>query len=127
MKYYVVDAFSEQPFRGNPAGVCILDQKIEDELMQKIAFENNLSETAFLLKREGYYDLRWFTPEAEIDLCGHATLGSAHILMKYIDRTMKQVEFHTLSGVLKVAKDGDYYTMDFPSRKPVSCEKPELL
>ncbi len=127
MKYYVVDAFSEQPFGGNPAGVCLLDRRIEDGLMQKIAFENNLSETAFLVKREGYYDLRWFTPEAEIDLCGHATLGSAHILMSYVDRTMEKVDFHTLSGVLTVTKDGDYYTMDFPSRKPVACKKPDLL
>ncbi len=127
MKYYVVDAFSEQPFGGNPAGVCLLDRKLEDELMQKIAFENNLSETAFLLKQEGYYDLRWFAPEAEIDLCGHATLGSAHVLMSYVDRTMEKVDFHTLSGVLTVTKDGEYYTMDFPSRKPVACEKPEHL
>lgn len=127
MKYYVVDAFSEQPFRGNPAGVCLLEQEIEVGLMQKIAFENNLSETAFLVKKEGYYDLRWFTPEAEIDLCGHATLGSAHILMSYVDRTMEKVDFHTLSGVLTVTKNGDYYTMDFPSRKPVACKKPELL
>ncbi len=127
MKYYVVDAFSEQPFGGNPAGICLLDRQAEDTLMQKIAFENNLSETAFLLKREGYYDLRWFTPEAEIDLCGHATLGSAHILMNYVDPLMQKVEFHTLSGVLTVTRDGEYYTMDFPSRKPDVCELPELL
>lgn len=127
MRYYVVDAFSEKPFGGNPAGVCLLVHWIEDSLMQKIAFENNLSETAFLVKKDGDYDLRWFTPEAEINLCGHATLGSAYVLMNYVDQTMKKVNFHTLSGILSVAKEEDYYTMDLPSSKPKACEKPDLL
>ncbi|MHB8132484.1 MAG: PhzF family phenazine biosynthesis protein [Mobilitalea sp.] len=127
MKYYVVDVFTEERFHGNPAGVCVLEQCLDAEVMQKIAYENNLAETAFLIKMEGYYDLRWFTPEVEIDLCGHATLGSAYVLMNYVDIDMKRVEFHTLSGVLTVTRDGDLFTMDFPARKPVPCEIPSLL
>jgi PhzF family phenazine biosynthesis protein len=127
MKYYVVDVFTDKLFHGNPAGVCLLNDWIDDSLMQKIAFENNLAETAFLVKRDSYYDLRWFTPEMEIDLCGHATLGSAYVLMNHIDPAMSKVEFHTMSGVLTVIKEGDLFRMIFPSRKPVPCEKPELL
>ena len=127
MKYYVVDVFTEEHFCGNPAGVCLLEEWLEDEIMQKIAFENNLAETAFLVKNIDHYDLRWFTPEVEIDLCGHATLGSAYVLMNYVDPTMKRVEFHTLSGILTVTREGDLFTMDFPSRKPILCEKPDLL
>lgn len=127
MKYYVVDAFTEKLFCGNPAGVCLLDQRIDDNTMQKIAFENNLAETAFVLKVDDIYELRWFTPEVEIDLCGHATLGSAHILMNYVDTSMKKVDFMTKSGKLTVIRDGEHYTMDFPSRKPEPCDKPELL
>ena len=127
MKYYVVDVFTEEHFCGNPAGVCLLEEWLEDEIMQKIAFENNLAETAFLVKNVDHYDLRWFTPEVEIDLCGHATLGSAYVLMNYVDPSMKRVEFHTLSGILTVTREGDLFTMDFPSRKPILCEKPDLL
>lgn len=127
MKYYVVDAFTDRHYCGNPAGVCLLEKWPEDEIMQKIAFENNLAETAFLVKNKDYYDLRWFTPEVEIDLCGHATLASAYVLMNYVDSTMKKVDFHTMSGVLTVSRSGDLFTMDFPSRKVIPCEKPELL
>lgn len=127
MKYYVVDVFTEEHYHGNPAGVCVLNQWIEDDIMQKIAFENNLAETAFLVKKDGDYELRWFTPEVEIDLCGHATLGSAYVLMNYIDLAMKKVAFHTMSGILTVTREGDLYTMDFPSRKPIPCAKPEIL
>jgi len=128
MKYYVVDVFTDTLFGGNPAGVCLLDTWIDDDLMQKIAFENNLSETAFLVKQDGYYDLRWFTPEVEIDLCGHATLGSAYVLMQFVDPDMKRVEFHTQSGILTVSRDsGDVLIMDFPSRKPEPCPIPDIL
>lgn len=95
--------------------------------MQSIAFENNLAETAFLVKREGHYDLRWFTPEVEINLCGHATLASAHILMNYVDKDLDKIDFHTMSGVLSVTRDGDFYIMNFPSWDPRPCEKPALL
>jgi PhzF family phenazine biosynthesis protein len=128
MKYYVVDVFTDAVFGGNPAGICLLDTWIDESLMQKIAFENNLSETAFLVKQDGYYDLRWFTPEVEMDLCGHATLGSAYILMQFVDPKMKQVAFHTQSGILTVTRDADdVLIMDFPSRKPNLCPIPDML
>lgn len=127
MKYFVVDVFTEEHFHGNQAGVCVLDQWLEDDVMQKIAFENNLAETAFLVKNGKYYDLRWFTPEAEIDLCGHATLGSSYVLMNHIDNSMQQVEFHTMSGVLTVSRNNDMYIMNFPSRKPQLCKIPDIL
>ncbi len=106
MKYYVVDAFTKEHYHGNPAGICLLDQWLDESLMQSIAFENNLAETAFLVKREGFYELRWFTPESEIDLCGHATLASAHIIMSEVDPTAGKLEFHTMSGILYVSRRG---------------------
>ncbi len=118
MKYYIVDTFTDQLFKGNPAGVCILDEWIKDDLMQNIAFENNLAETAFVVKRDTYYDLRWFTPKNEIDLCGHATLASAFIITNIFDKNIDNIDFHTMSGILRVKKIGDLYEMDFPSRKP---------
>ncbi len=127
MKYYVVDAFTKEHYRGNPAGVCVMEKWISDDMMQKIAFENNLAETAFLVKNKDHYDLRWFTPEVEIDLCGHATLASAHVLMSYIDTTLNTVSFETKSGNLTVVRDVERYLMDFPSRKPKACEKPKLI
>ena len=127
MKYYIMDVFTEECFKGNPAGVCIIDEWLSEEMMQGIAFENNLSETAFVVKRDGYYDLRWFTPEVEIDLCGHATLASAYVLMNYVDKGLDRVDFHTLSGVLTVTKKEELYAMNFPSRQPSPCRKPEAL
>lgn len=122
MKYYVVDAFAEEVFQGNPAGVCLLESQIPDMLMQKIAFENNLAETAFLTLKDGAYSLRWFTPEVEIDLCGHATLAVAFVLMNFIRTDLKRVEFETQSGILSVTRREDVYSMDFPSRMPVVTE-----
>lgn len=127
MKYYVVDAFTDNLFKGNPAGVCLLDSEIPDTIMQKIAFENNLAETAFLLKTNEQYNLRWFTPEVEIDLCGHATLATAFVVMKYVSPEMKEIVFETKSGKLTVVRNEDIYTMDFPSRMPKPMEKPALL
>ena len=127
MKYYVVDAFTKERYHGNPAGICMLEQWPEDAVMQKIAFENNLAETAFIVKNSGYYDLRWFTPEVEIDLCGHATLGSAYVITQYVDPSAEKLEFHTKSGVLTVTREKELYVMDFPARKPVPCEIPDLL
>ncbi|MDR0293491.1 MAG: PhzF family phenazine biosynthesis protein [Oscillospiraceae bacterium] len=118
MDYYVIDAFSDALFGGNPAGVCLLDEWLAEETMQNIAAENNLAETAFVVKRESHYDLRWFTPETEIDLCGHATLASAFVVTRYLDRGAGYMEFHTKSGVLPVRKNGDLFEMDFPSRNP---------
>lgn len=127
MKYYVVDVFTGERFKGNPAGVCLLDEWLPEEKMQSIAFENNLAETAFVVKRDGYYDLRWFTPEVEIDLCGHATLGSAYVLMNYADTGLDKVDFHTMSGVLTVTRKEGLYVMNFPSRPPIPCKKPDIL
>ena len=116
MNYYVVDAFADEPFGGNPAGVCVLDRELSDDIMQKIAFENNLSETAFLYKKGNKYNLRWFTPSFEIDLCGHATLASAFVVFNYIERDINSVNFKTISGVLRVSKKEDLYEMTFPKR-----------
>ena len=127
LKYYVVDAFTGELFKGNPAGVCLLETEISDVLMQKIAFENNLAETAFLLKKENKYYLRWFTPEVEIDLCGHATLATAFVVMNYVDSEIKNIDFETKSGILSVIRNDDVYTMNIPSRMPVPTEKNVLL
>ena len=127
MKYYIIDAFADKLFSGNPAGVCLLDCEIADEIMQKIAFENNLAETAFLLKSIGQYNLRWFTPEVEIDLCGHATLATAFVVMNYVSPNMNEITFETKSGKLTVVRNEDIYTMDFPNRMPKPVEKPDLL
>ena len=122
MQYYVVDAFSDKLFKGNPAGVCLLDDFPNDETMQNIAAENNLAETAFVVKRENYYDLRWFTPEIEVDLCGHATLASAFVLSNFTGEKAAPICFKTKSGTLTVTKKDDLYEMDFPARKPVPTE-----
>ena len=116
MKQYVVDAFTDKVFSGNPAAACVMDEWISDELMQSITTENNLSETAFAVKEgEGRYHLRWFTPGGEIDLCGHATLATAFVIMNYHEPDLKSVSFDTLSGVLIVQRNGDLYEMDFPA------------
>lgn len=115
MKQYVVDAFTNKVFAGNPAAVCVMNEWLPDTTMQKIAIENNLSETAFAVKENENYHLRWFTPGGEVDLCGHATLATAYIIMRFIEPLCKQVQFKTLSGLLTVTKEQDLLTMDFPS------------
>lgn len=118
MRYFVVDAFSDDLFGGNPAGVCVLDAPIGAELMQRIAAENNLSETAFLLRTEDHYKLQWFTPRAEIDLCGHATLGTAFVIKNFVDKNVERMRFATKSGILHVHVRNDRYVLDFPARMP---------
>lgn len=116
MKCYVVDAFSDKIFKGNPAAICVLEEWISDDLMQKIAQENNLSETAFTVKQEAnIYALRWFTPEDEIDLCGHATLATAFVLMSFFEKELEQISFQTKSGILIVSKKEDLYELDMPA------------
>jgi PhzF family phenazine biosynthesis protein len=115
MKQYVVDAFSEKVFGGNPAAVCVMEDWLPDELMMKITKENNLSETAFAVKEGADYRLRWFTPGGEIDLCGHATLATAYIITKYSEAGQTEVGFQTLSGLLTVLKDGDIFQLDLPA------------
>lgn len=115
---YQVDAFTTRPFAGNPAAVCPLAAWLPDPLMQAIANENNLSETAFFVPEGDRFGLRWFTPTAEVDLCGHATLASAHVLMTVLEPARTRVAFATRSGVLTVERAGDRLEMDFPSRPP---------
>lgn len=118
MKYYVVDAFAEKLFEGNPAGVCIMKAWLPDETMQQIAAENNLSETAFAVKEGDHYRLRWFTPADEIELCGHATLATAYVLANFYETNVASFKFQTMSGELVVLRKGEYYELDFPSRMP---------
>ena len=118
MRYYIVDAFTNQLFRGNQAGVCLLEEWLDDQLMQEIAAENNLAETAFVVEKDKNYGLRWFTPEVEMDLCGHATLAAGFIILNVVDKNTKTVSFETVSGNLIVEKKGDLYELDFPSRPP---------
>ncbi len=118
LKMFQVDAFTSRLFGGNPAAVVLLDEKIPDGVMQNIAAENNLAETAFLLPGDGAWHLRWFTPTLEIDLCGHATLASAHVLFGEGLATGDEVIFHSLGGRLAVRRTGDLLTLDFPARPP---------
>ncbi len=116
---YQVDAFSTKVFGGNPAAVCLIDKWLPDTLMQQIALENNLSETAFLVKEGRDYHIRWFTPTVEVDLCGHATLASAHVLFHQLSFPGDVLLFHSRSGVLKVtAHKGKRLTLDFPATPP---------
>jgi len=128
MDFYQVDAFADEVFGGNPAGVIPLNAWLSEELMQKIATENNLSETAFFVKTDKGYHIRWFTPDYEIDLCGHATLASAFVIKKYLEPNIVSIVFSTeKAGELKVACAGELFTLDFPSRPPQSCVPPKEL
>jgi len=123
--YYQVDAFTNTVFSGNPAGVCVLGDWLGDEVLQSIAFENNLSETAFIVRRDNHYEIRWFTPRVEVDLCGHATLASGHVIFETLERDSKRVDFECQSGKLSVKQREGLLHLDFPSRKPVACAKPD--
>ncbi|MBP3729708.1 MAG: PhzF family phenazine biosynthesis protein [Lachnospiraceae bacterium] len=118
MKQYVVDAFTDRVFAGNPAAVLLLDAWLPERLMQQIAIENNLSETAFLVKEQGLYHIRWFTPGGEVDLCGHATLASAYVITRFAEPEAKELHFISQSGPLQVRVKGDLLELDFPSRMP---------
>ena len=121
MRQYIIDAFTDKVFHGNPAAICILEQWPSGELMLNMAVENNLSETAFAVKKGGSYHLRWFTPGGEINLCGHATLACAYVILNFYEKEAAKVVFQTLSGDLAVERHGDLYEMDFPAYelKPV--------
>lgn len=124
---YQIDAFAERQFEGNPAAVCPLKEWPDDALLQKIAAENNLAETAFFVRQGPDYALRWFTPKREVDLCGHATLASAYVLFTYLEPGRDHVRFHTLSGPLDVTQEGGLLAMIFPSRPGERCEAPPEL
>lgn len=128
MTIYQVDSFTDKPFTGNPAGVCILDKAADETWMQNVAMEMNLAETAFLYPVADGYSLRWFTPAVEVDLCGHATLASAHILYQLgILRPEQQARFQSKSGPLTAKKQGDWIELDFPSTPAVQLSPPDGL
>ncbi|NOX36727.1 MAG: PhzF family phenazine biosynthesis protein [Calditrichaeota bacterium] len=125
---YQVDAFTSRLFSGNPAAVCPLPSWLDDALLQAIASENNLSETAFYVKqRDGTYRIRWFTPVAEVDLCGHATLAAAYVIFQKEGYSNETIRFHSRSGPLAVKQTPDGLEMDFPAQPPIPCETPPAL
>jgi PhzF family phenazine biosynthesis protein len=125
--YYHVDAFTGRLFSGNPAGVCLLADWLPDAVLQSIGAENNLAETAFVVQRESTFDLRWFTPTVEVDLCGHATLASAHVIFQHLGYRAPVIRFQTRSGELTVARSEDLLELDFPSRPAAACPAPPDL
>lgn len=124
---FIVDAFAGEMFHGNPAAVCPLTAWLPDAVLQNIAAENNLSETAFTVPRGNDFELRWFTPTIEVDLCGHATLAAAFILFTEKKLNGAEISFHSRSGVLKVSRSGELLTLDFPTRPPEVCAAPAAL
>jgi len=127
LPFYQVDAFTGRLFGGNPAGVCPLDSWLDYDVMQAIAAENNLAETAFFVAGPDRFHLRWFTPTSEVDLCGHATLATAWVLFEKLGVQSPEVSFDTRSGVLTVKRDGPNLSMDFPSRPGAPCESPDAM
>jgi PhzF family phenazine biosynthesis protein len=119
LRIFQVDAFASRVFEGNPAAVCPLHEWLDDEVLQKIAEENNLSETAFFVISDDEIQLRWFTPLEEVDLCGHATLACAHVLYEHLEYNKPKIKFQTKSGVLIVTKTNSGFSMDFPATTPV--------
>lgn len=115
MKQYIVDAFTNKPFSGNPAAVCVMDDWPSETFMMKLAMENNLSETAFIVKEEQGYHLRWFTPGTEVELCGHATLASSFVILNFYEKDCDEVRFQTLSGELVIKRKENRYEMNFPT------------
>ncbi|MBI3783029.1 MAG: PhzF family phenazine biosynthesis protein, partial [Deltaproteobacteria bacterium] len=122
-----VDAFTDRLFGGNPAAVCPLARWLDDATLQAIALENNLSETAFLVRQGDDYELRWFTPTIEVPLCGHATLASGFVVLNILERQRRKIVFHSKSGPLTVERDGDRLAMDFPALPPTPCDPPPGL
>jgi PhzF family phenazine biosynthesis protein len=127
VRVFQVDAFAEEPFQGNPAAVCVLEDRADEAWMQAVAMEMNLSETAFIVPREELFELRWFTPGAEVDLCGHATLASAHVLWQTGRRASWPIQFETRSGVLTATTLGDRIGLDFPADPVQAADYPAGL
>ncbi|HEX8475012.1 MAG TPA: PhzF family phenazine biosynthesis protein [Pyrinomonadaceae bacterium] len=124
---YQIDAFTDTVFSGNPAAICPLEKWLPAELMQRIALENNLSETAFFVRNGDVFDIRWFSPTIEIDLCGHATLASAFVLYNFLGYSEPTVRFSSKSGALNVRPDGELLVMDFPAWPPAPTDAPPFL
>ncbi|MDF1697752.1 MAG: PhzF family phenazine biosynthesis protein [Saprospiraceae bacterium] len=128
IKLYQIDAFTDKIFHGNPAAVCVLDKWIDEDTMQKIGAENNLAETAFVVKKGKDYEIRWFTPTVEVDLCGHATLAAAYVLYKYYNHASDRIDFHSrASGLLSVTRKDDNLTLDFPTDIYEKVDAPQQL
>ena len=124
---YTLDAFTDRVFGGNPAAVCPLTEWLDDATMQSIAAENNLAETAFFVPEGEGYHIRWFTPSCEVELCGHATLASAHVIFNHLSPGMTDVSFRSLGGVLRVTAEDDLLSLDFPSRPPERVDAPAAI
>ncbi|NEQ45913.1 MAG: PhzF family phenazine biosynthesis protein [Leptolyngbya sp. SIOISBB] len=124
---FQVDAFTDQAFNGNPAAVCPLEQWLPDDVMQRIAMENAVAETAFFIPVEQGFEIRWFTPEIEMDLCGHATLATAHVIAKHLNFSGPSIQFHSKSGELTVSIKDELLFLNFPSRPPAPSEAPQII
>lgn len=127
LSLYQIDAFASKPFEGNPAAVCPLEEWLPDQIMQAIAQENNLSETAFFIPTGNGFHIRWFTPICEVDLCGHATLASAYVLFNILGHKNDKVEFNSKSGILTVTKNNEWLVLNFPAQPPVICDIPKEI
>lgn len=127
LKIYQIDAFAEKPFEGNPAAVVPLEKWLADEVMQRIAEENNLAETAFFIPKDEGFHIRWFTPGSEVKLCGHATLASAFVLFTELNYDKNELVFDSLSGELKVSRNGELLALDFPNQMPSEVTAPDEL
>ena len=125
--YYQVDAFTDRVFGGNPAGVCLLPSWLPEAMLQKIALENNLSETAFVVRKGDEFELRWMTPSVEVDLCGHATLAPAFLIFTELQHAAPEIRFHTKSGALGARRDGSRITLDFPAMRASRSDVPAAL
>jgi PhzF family phenazine biosynthesis protein len=128
LKLYQIDAFTDHVFTGNPAAVCPLDNWLDDDVLLNIAAENNLAETAYFVKTDEGFHIRWFTPKAEVDLCGHATLASAYVIFKFLNHPDSRISFQSRSGLLTVSKNDEWYALNFPADKIQRKEiTPELI
>jgi PhzF family phenazine biosynthesis protein len=127
LKIYVANAFADHKFGGNPAAVVPLQRWLSENLMQQIAAQNNLAETAFIVPQDNDYFIRWFTPTVEVALCGHATLASAHVFFEHLGYDKEEIRFHSKSGLLTVRRDSEKITLDFPVDKPVPAETNEII
>ena len=124
---FQIDAFTDKTFGGNPAAVCPLEFWLPDDIMQKIALENSVAETAFFIPVKDGFEIRWFTPEIEMDLCGHATLATAHVITKHLNLPLSYIKFYSKSGVLSVTIEAELINLDFPSRRPEPSHAPQII
>ncbi len=127
LQIFQVDAFTDRIFGGNPAAVCPLKNWLPDDVMQQIAMENSVAETAFFISANDGFEIRWFTPEIEMDLCGHATLAAAHVIARHLNPKLSSLNFHSKSGILSVTVEDELLSLDFPSRRPEPSDVPQIV